>query len=544
MNWKAAALAVCLSLAAAPALLAAENVKDSWHQWRGPNNNGVAEGDAPLHFSDTENVKWKITVPGKGNSTPVIWGDTIFLTTAVPTEPIPEAAPRGRRRGESGDPGARRGPDGPGGPGGGFDPARMLQRLPEEDRKKAEALLDGRSPRDLNEEERNQFRAIMRAGFGGGRGRGGPGAGGPGAGDPGARGPRRGGFGRRGGRGGPGGGGGPLVNHKFVVMAIHKNSGEILWQQTAAETTPHEGHHRQYGSFASNSPVTDGKMLYVSFGSRGLYAYDLKGNLKWKKNLGPLRMRLGFGEGIAPILHDQYLVIQNDHEDQSFIVVLDKTSGEEIWRAERDEHSSWAQPIVVEFEGRKQLVTGSTRVRTYDLASGELIWEAGGLGGNAIPALVSVGDKMVIAMTGWRDANAMGIKLGGKGDLTGNPDYIKWTNRKGNSYTPSPVLHDGILYFVSDRGTVSALNAETGEKYYLQQRLPTPSSFKASPVAANGKLYLASETGEVTVLKLGKSYEVLATNTMGEEMFVSSPVIVGSDLFLRSQDELFCVSAE
>ena len=535
MNWKAAALAVCFSLAAAPALLAAENVKDSWHQWRGPNNNGVAEGDAPLHFSDTENVKWKITIPGKGNSTPVIWGDTIFLTTAVPTEPVPEAAPRGRRRGEGGDPGAGRGPDGPGGPGGGggFDPARMLQRLSEEDRKKAEALLDGRSPRDLDEEERNQFREIMRAAFGGGRGRGGPGA----------RGPRRGAFGGRG-RRGPGGGGGPLVNHKFVVMAIDKNSGEILWQQTAAETTPHEGYHRQYGSFASNSPVTDGKMLYVSFGSRGLYAYDLKGNLKWKKNLGPLRMRLGFGEGIAPILHDQYLVIQNDHEDQSFIVVLDKTSGEEIWRAERDEHSSWAQPIVVEFEGRKQLVTSSTRVRAYDLANGELIWEVGGLGGNAIPALVSVGDTMVIAMTGWRDANAMGIKLGGKGDLTGNPDYIKWTNRKGNSYTPSPVLHDGILYFVSDRGTVSALNAETGEKYYLQQRLPNPGSFKASPVAANGKLYLASETGEVTVLKLGKTYEVLATNTMGEEMFVSSPVIVGGDLFLRSQDELFCLSAE
>ncbi len=440
-------------------LHAEPTIKDSWHQWRGPHNNGVAEGDAPTNFSATDNVKWKITIPGKGNSTPVVWGDVMYLTTAV-GRATPQAA------------------------------AQPLEGLPRQ-----------------------------------GPGRGKKAAGGGGR-------PAR----------GPGGGAGDLVETDFMVMAIDKNSGQVLWQKTAVTAVPHEGYHRQYGSFASNSPITDGETLIASFGSRGVYAFDMDGNLKWKKNLGKLRMRLAFGEGVAPALHDKYLIIQNDHEGESYIVVLDKNSGEELWRAQRDEHSSWPQPIVVDYDGRKQLVTSSARVRSYDLATGELIWEAGGLGANAIPAVINVDNEMVIAMTGYRDPNLLAIKLGGQGDLTDNPEYIKWTNDRGNSYSASPVLHEGILYFVTDRGMVSAFDAKTGEKFYHQQRLPQSYTFKASPVAANGKLYLAAEEGDVTVLKLGKTYEVLATNKMGDEMFVSSPIIVGGDLYLRSQDELFCIS--
>lgn len=524
VSFRVAILPALLFLAAATILSAEPNVKNSWHQWRGPNNNGVAESDAPLNFSDTDNVKWKIEIPGKGNSTPVIWGDTIFLTTAIPTEPIPEGPGGGRRAGPGG-----------GGPGGGrgFNAARIMERLPEEQRKQVEALLEGRDISDLNDEERQQFREIMRSAFGG---RGGPG-GRRGPGGPGGPSGRR-------GRGGPGGGNPMLVNHKFVVMAINKNTGQVLWEQTATEQTPHEGYHRQYGSFASNSPVTDGETLYVNFGSRGLYAYDLAGNLKWKKDLGQLQMRNAFGEGIAPILHGNHLVIQNDHEGQSYIVVLDKRDGKEIWRQERDELSAWPQPIVVEYDGQNQLITSATHIRSYELETGNLLWETAGLGGNAIPAVVNVDNKMVIAMTGWRNANALAVKLGGSGDLTDNTDYIAWSNQKGNSYTASPVLHDGILYFISDRGMISAVDAKTGEPFYLQQRLPEVYSFKASPVATNGKLYLATEQGDVVVLKLGKTYEVLTTNEMGDEMFVSSPAVVGGDLFLRSQDELFCISSD
>ncbi len=411
-----------------PAAAAGPEAKDAWRQWRGPNNNGVAESDAPLQFSATENVKWRVPIPGKGHSTPVISGGTIYLTTAA----------------VSGDD-------------------------------------DG-----------------------------------------------QGGF--------------PLYD--FLVLAIDKETGKEVWRRTATSAKPHEGYHRRYGSFASNSPVTDGNILIASFGSRGVYAYDMDGELIWKKDLGRLHMRNAFGEGIAPVLHGDSLIIQNDHEGDSYIVVLDKATGEEKWRASRDERSSWPQPIVVRFGGREQLVTSSTRMRSYDFETGELIWEAGGLGANAIPAVINVDDEMVIAMTGYRDPNLLAIRLGGKGDITDNPEFVKWTNDRGNAYSASPVLHDGILYFVTDRGMVNAFDAATGEKHYHQQRLPETYTFKASPVATNGKLYLASEEGDVIVLKLGKTYEVLAVNDMGDEMFISSPVIVDGRLYLRSQDELFCIATE
>jgi outer membrane protein assembly factor BamB len=169
------------------------------------------------------------------------------------------------------------------------------------------------------------------------------------------------------------------------------------------------------------------------------------------------------------------------------------------------------------------------------------MWEAGGLGTNPIPAPVKAGE-IVIVMSGHRSPNLLAIQLGGHGDLTDQPEYIKWTNQRGNSYTASPVLHDGILYVLTDRGMISAFEAASGEAFYRQQRLPDIHQFKASPVAAAGKLYLASEEGDVIVLKLGRTYEVLATNRMDEEMFIASPIVIGREIFLRSQDRLYCIA--
>ncbi len=461
------AFLVCL----ATMTLAAEPVQDGeayWPQWRGPHANGVSlHGAPPAEFGVNSNIKWRVKIPGKGHSTPVVWGDRIFLTTAVPAEAQAPTAParQARALGSSGTGGV------------------MAQR------------------------ER--------------RGRGGQ---------------------QRRGRGGFGGPAPASGEHAFVVMALDRNTGKKIWERTAVAATPHEGHHRRYGSFASNSPVTDGEMLYAYFGSRGIFAYDLDGNLQWKKALpAQLHKRNAFGEGTAPVIHGGALLLNCDQEGQSFILALDKRTGEQLWRQDRDELSTWTPPLVVEHAGRKQVVVGGMTARSYDLETGELIWQAAGLGSNPIPAPVQLGD-MVILMTGHRSPNLLAIKLGGKGDLSGNPDYIKWTNQRGNSYTASPVIHDGILYFLTDRGMISAFDAATGEIYYHQQRLPRVASFKASPIAADGKLYLASESGMVFVLKLGKTYQALATNNMGDEMFVSSPIVVGDDLFLRSQDELFCVS--
>jgi outer membrane protein assembly factor BamB len=406
----------------------------------------MARGDAPLKWNDTEHIKWKAEIPGRGHSSPVVWGDRIFVTTAVPTAtPAPAAAP---------------------------DQA------------------------------------------GGGRGRG---------------------------RGGPGGSAGPQPEQKLVLMCLDRKTGKLLWERVTKVAVPHEGYHPQYGSFASNSPVTDGKHVIAWFGSRGVYCFDMDGNKVWEKDFAtPLKIRLTFGEGTAPLLVGEKLILNFDHEGESFIVALDKSTGREIWRTPRTDGTNWSMPVAFTFGGKQQVVVTSTRkVRSYDLETGKQIWECAGLGLNTIPAPVAA-DGIVYVMSGYRDPNLLAIKLGREGDLTGT-DAVLWTNQKGNSYTPSPVLHDGKLYLLTDNGMLSCLDAKTGKPFYQQQRLPKPYNFKASPVGANGKLYLASEDGDVIVVKMGETFEVLATNTLEGQMFIGTPAIIDGEIYLRGQNTLFCV---
>jgi outer membrane protein assembly factor BamB len=316
----------------------------------------------------------------------------------------------------------------------------------------------------------------------------------------------------------------------------------VIWQKAVKTARPHEGYHRAYGSFASNSPVTDGKYVYAFFGSRGIYCYDFTGKLIWEKDPGvQMRMRLQFGEGTAPVLDGDQIILNYDHDGGSFILALDKRTGKELWKTDRDERSSWSTPLIVAHAGRRQVVvTATSKVRSYDAQTGKLIWECVGLGANTIPAPVHH-NGVVYVMSGFRDPKLMAIRLGREGDLTGT-DAVMWSQTRGLSYTPSPVLHEGKLYVVTDTGLVSCFNAATGEPYYHQVRLPRPHSFKASPVGAAGKLYLASEDGEVTILKMGEKFEVLATNTLTDQMFIASPVIAAGELFLRSQNRLYCIS--
>jgi outer membrane protein assembly factor BamB len=414
---------------------------DDWLRWRGPNYDGVARGEAPLEWSESRNIAWKVAIPGRGFSSPILWGDKIFLTTAVPTGVESPPPPT----------------DGSGG-----------------------------------------------------------------------------------GRRGAGGGVGAGREHRFVVMCLDRKTGKTVWERVATTATPHEGYHGRYGSFASNTPATDGKYLYAFFGSRGLYTYDLDGKLIWKKDFQPMRMRLQFGEGVAPVIDGNTLYLKFDQEQGSHMVALDKTTGKQLWRVDREEVSSWSEPLIVTHNGRKQvIVSASNKVRSYDPATGKLIWETSGLGSNVIPAPVATAG-IVYVMSGHREPNLLAVKLGREGDLT-NSDAIVWKNDRGNSYSASPVLQDGKLYFISDNGMLSCLNAATGEAYYKQQRLPKPYNFKASPVAANGKLYLATEEGDVVVVKMGEKYEVLATNTLPDEMFIATPAIAGGSIYLRGQNALYCI---
>jgi outer membrane protein assembly factor BamB len=430
---------------------------DHWAQWRGPSFNGMARGDAPTTWSDTSNIKWKAQIPGRGFSTPIIWGDKIFLTTAVPTGK-PAAAP------STGTPSAA-------------------------------------SPLGFQQQ------------------------------------PGQGGGGR-----GPGREAAPQVEHQFDLLCLDRKTGKILWQKTAKVATPHEGYHRAYGSFASNSPTTDGKFVYASFGSRGIYCYDFNGKLIWEKDLGvQMKMRNAFGEGVAPLVVGDRLFAVFDQETESFMVALDKRNGKELWRATRDERSSWSTPLAIEQGGRTQIVVSATnKVRSYDPQTGKVLWESGGLGGNVIPVPVYQ-NGTVYVMSGYRDPKLLAIKLGKEGDLT-NSDSILWSHTRGLAYTTSPVLFDNKLYVVTDNGMISAFNAITGEPHYAQTRFPKAYNIKASPVGANGKLYQATEDGDVVVVKMGEKFEVIATNTLEDQVFIASPVIAAGELFLRGQNTLFCIS--
>jgi outer membrane protein assembly factor BamB len=339
--------------------------------------------------------------------------------------------------------------------------------------------------------------------------------------------------------------GGALVPHNFDLLCIDKTNGELLWRKTATTATPHEGYHKTYGSFASNSPVTDGQHVFAFFGSRGIYCYDLDGELKWKKDFDiEMEMRRAFGEGVAPVLHGDSLILNFDQEGPSFISVLDKNTGEERWRKERDEPSTWAPPLVTKVGDHTEvIVSGTNAVRSYDLKEGTLIWECSGLGTNPIPVPVRVNDS-VLVMTGHKDVNLMAIALGGKGDLT-DTESVRWNSSKGTAYTASPVFHDGLFYSVSDRGFISCFDAVSGKALYLEERLPRGFTLKASPVATQEALYVLSEEGEVAILELGGELKVRSViPSMEDELWLASPIIDDGRLYLRSMKTLYCIAEE
>lgn len=462
-----------------------EGRESNWHQFRGPDSTGVApQGNPPTTWDEQTNIKWKVEIPGKGLASPIVWGDKVFILTAIKTDregtPADASAETSRRT-----------------------QARLVAQVEEN---AAQPPSENAPPAG---ERRNRE----------GRGRGG----------------RRGGGGFGFGRGVP-----PANIHEFVVMCLDRNTGETLWQQTACEVVPHEGHHGT-ASFASASPVTDGKNLYASFGSRGIYSYDLDGNIRWKKDLGQMTIRNGFGEGASPSLYGDTLIVNWDHEGDSFIVALDANTGEEKWRKSRDEGTTWTTPLIVEHSGRTQvIVNGSNRARSYDLDTGEVIWECGGQAQGVVPTPVVYGD-LVLLMTGHRGAALYAIPLDSTGDIT-DSDKIVWTRSEGTPYVPSPLLYDDLLFFTkSNDAIITCVSPETGEVKFENKRLEGLSNLYASPVGAGDKVYICGRDGTTLVLKKGPELEILATNHLSEAID-ATPAIVGDQIFVRGENHLFCIA--
>lgn len=341
------------------------------------------------------------------------------------------------------------------------------------------------------------------------------------------------------GRGGPR----PKKVYTFVVLAINRQDGECIWQQTAREEIPHEGTHAD-GSWASNSAVTDGEHVYAYFGSRGLYCYDMQGNLVWEKDLGDMKTRRSFGEGSSPALYGNSIVVNWDHEGQSFIVVFDKKTGEELWKVDRDEPTSWATPIVVEHGGKTQVIVSATnRIRSYDLATSDVIWECGGMTTNTIPTPI-VADGMAYFTSGFRGNALLAIRLDmAKGDIT-DSSAIVWSHDKNTPYTPSPLLYGDTLYFLqNNKGLVSCFNATTGQAHYTRQRLEGISNTFVSPVGASERVYFTGKNGVTLVVRRAPKFEVLATNSL-DDKFTASPAIVDKEIYMRGHKYLYCISQD
>ncbi len=331
----------------------------------------------------------------------------------------------------------------------------------------------------------------------------------------------------------------PNQFYRFLLVCLDRRDGRTLWSREAVRAVPHEGHHKTH-SYAAASPVTDGRRVFVSFGSRGIFAWDMDGNRLWQRDLGDMQTRRGWGEGASPALHGETLVINWDHEGPSFIVALNASTGKTIWKRERDEPTSWATPLIVSDGETTQVVVSATnQITSYDLADGRILWQCAGLNVNVIPCPVAA-NGIVYCMSNYRQSNAFAIPLTARGDIRASGRLL-WHHQGGTPYCPSPLLYRDRLYFTSQNSAIlSVLNAATGEKTCEPFRLPGLSNVYASPVAAAGRIYLPGRDGRTVVLRAGDRPEVLATNALNEPID-ASPVALGTDLFLRSRQHVFCL---
>ncbi len=348
--------------------------------------------------------------------------------------------------------------------------------------------------------------------------------------------------GRQRGRSRSGGrGGASLQPLEFTVFCFDRETGKEIWKQVAVTTKPHQETHST-NNFASASPCTDGKHLYAHFGSRGLYCYTMDGKLVWKRDdLGKMETRNGFGEGSSPTIAGDKIIVPWDHEGQSALLALNKLTGETIWKTERDEPTCWATPLVVEHDGKQQVVmNGQNMARAYDLETGEELWKCGGQTERPVASAVAEGG-LVFVGSGHRGSFLAAFRPSGRGNLEGT-DNVVWSITRDTPDIASPLLSSGRLYFHKGKsGMLTCVDAATGKPHFETTRVPGLDSIYASPVAAGGHVYLTDRKGTTVVIKDSTSFEVVATNSVGETVD-ATPAPVDDELFIRGEQHLFCIS--
>jgi len=329
----------------------------------------------------------------------------------------------------------------------------------------------------------------------------------------------------------------PDHSMRFEAFALARSSGETLWRRTLRDEQPHEGTH-DTGSWASASCATDGRVLIVPFGSRGLYALNLDGEVLWERDFGDMFTKHGHGEGSTPLLTKGLVVTQWDHEGESFVVALDVRDGTEVWRDARAEVTSWSSPIAVNVDGVTQVVTAATgRIRGQELRTGKRLWSVGGLSNNVVASPVSLGGRL-FAGSSYEIRSMVGVSLSGaKGDLDGG-DHVLWRRSRDTPYVASFLLDESRLCFVRHlSGMLTCLDPDTGRALWGPAKLPGIRRVFASPVGTGARIYVSGQGGATVVVGPGPAFEILATNTL-DEGATASAAIVGDVLFLRTHTSL------
>jgi outer membrane protein assembly factor BamB len=436
--------------AAAEAPGAFPPASDVWPQFRGRSASGVADHQGLPTSWDGETgdgIRWKTRIPGLAHSSPVVWGDRVFVTSAV------------------------------------------------------------------NESDDSTFKPGLY---------------------------------------GSGDAADDRVEHRWIVMALDRGTGEVVWERTARVGVPIDKRHIK-ATYANSTPATDGRFVAAMFGSEGLYLYDLEGELMWSKDLG--RLDAGaydapsyeWGSASSPIFHQDLVIVQCDVQGDSFLLAADVKTGETVWRVSREEPPSWGTPTVVPWPGGDVLVTnGSNAIRGYDPASGESLWQLGGSSNITAPTPVFDEDGLVVVASGRRPEKPIfAIRPGARGDIsldegeTSN-EWVAWSWTRRGPYMPTPVIYRGQLYVLNNDGVFASYSMKDGTEIYRERVTHGGSGFSASPVASDGRIFLPGEDGDVFAVTAGREFVVETAGSVPETV-MATPAIAGETMFIRARDHLYAV---
>ncbi len=392
-----------------------------WPHWRGPSLQGlVSDSGYPDKWSDTENVLWKVSVPGRGHSSPIIWGNRLFLTTATEN-------------------GSRR-----------------------------------------------------------------------------------------------------------SILCFNRSDGSLLWEIAVPESAVEQVH--QKNSYASSSPTTDGELLYAYFGNAGLIAVDFDGKVAWHAEFGPIN--LYHGPGGSPLLYKDRIILFQDqmsfgrggNASSGFIVAIDKKTGRELWRKDRNPKPGWGSPIAIRVDDHEEIIVSSSRnIEAYNPLTGDVLWNCRGNTMEVIPMPV-VGHGLVYCCSG-RAGPTIAVRPGGKGDITDS--HVVWSTPKGSPFVPSPLLLGDYIYTINDMASIAAChNAKTGETIgQIRLGVAKREGFSASPVTVDGRIYFINDDGEAFVLSPAPDFKLLHVNSIGESM-LASPALVDGKWYFRTDNRLICIGSK